>query len=252
MVQVVLIGISAGAATALLFASVASGSALSVPLFYLAPLPILIAAMGWSHWAALIAAVVAAVGLAAVFGWFFFIAFLIGIGLPAWWLGYLALLARPARGARPAGSSGIRSAIWCSGPRSSARAIVIAGMLTLGSDLDSFRSFVAQQPRTHAQAASRATSPRVPLTPDPSRLIDILVAVLPPAAAVLADHHQRRQSLACRAHREGFGPAAPSAIRSVGHAVSGLCAGADRRSRSRPRSCPASSASRPACSPRAC
>ena len=59
MIQVALIGVSAGAATALLFASVASGSALSVPLFYLAPLPILIAAMGWSHWAALIAAVVA-------------------------------------------------------------------------------------------------------------------------------------------------------------------------------------------------
>ena len=102
MVQVVLIGISAGAATALLFASVASGSALSVPLFYLAPLPILIAAMGWSHWAALIAAVVASAGLAAVFGSLFFIAFLIGIGLPAWWLGYLALLARPARHARRA------------------------------------------------------------------------------------------------------------------------------------------------------
>ena len=96
MMQLVLIGIGAGAATALLFASVASGSPLSVLLFYLAPLPILIAAMGWSHWAALIAAVVAAAGLAAVFGGFFFIAFLIGIGLPAWWLGYLALLARPA------------------------------------------------------------------------------------------------------------------------------------------------------------
>ncbi len=118
--QMVLIGISAGAATALLFASVASGSVLSVLLFYLAPLPILIAALGWSHWAALIAAVVASAGLAAVFGGFFFIAFLIGIGLPAWWLGYLALLARPAERRRPAGSNGIRSAIWCSGPRSSA------------------------------------------------------------------------------------------------------------------------------------
>ena len=92
MVHVVLIGISAGAATALLFASVASGSALSVPLFYLAPLPILIAAMGWSHWAALIAAVVAAAGLAAVFGWFFFIAFLVG-DRPA---GVVARLSRAA------------------------------------------------------------------------------------------------------------------------------------------------------------
>ena len=62
MMQIVLIGLGAGAAAALLFASVASGSPLSVLLFYLAPLPILIAALGWSHWAALIAAVVASAG----------------------------------------------------------------------------------------------------------------------------------------------------------------------------------------------
>src|SRR4051812_50170712 len=80
MMQVALIGVSAGAATALLFASVASGSALSVPLFYLAPLPILIAAMGWSHWAALIAAVVASAGPPAVVGTVFFIAFLVRVG----------------------------------------------------------------------------------------------------------------------------------------------------------------------------
>ena len=95
MTQLVLIGIGAGAATALLFASVASGSLISVLLFYLAPLPILIAALGWSHWAALIAAVFASAGLAAVFGSFMFAAFLFGIGLPAWWLGYLTLLGRP-------------------------------------------------------------------------------------------------------------------------------------------------------------
>src|SRR4051812_46947229 len=80
MVQLVLIGIGAGAATALLFASIASGSIISILLFYLAPLPILIAALGWSHWAALIAAVAASAALATVFGTFFFVAFLIGIG----------------------------------------------------------------------------------------------------------------------------------------------------------------------------
>ena len=47
MMQVVLIGLGAGAAAALLFASVASGSLISILLFYLAPLPILIAALGW-------------------------------------------------------------------------------------------------------------------------------------------------------------------------------------------------------------
>ena len=103
MVQLILIDIGAGAATALLFGSVASGSLLSVALFYLAPLPILIAALGWSHWAGLVAAVVAATGLAAVFNAFFFMAFLLGIGLPAWWLGYLALLARPTTNGAPGG-----------------------------------------------------------------------------------------------------------------------------------------------------
>ena len=42
MVQIALIGIAAGAAAALLFASVVSGSLVAVFLFYLAPLPLLI------------------------------------------------------------------------------------------------------------------------------------------------------------------------------------------------------------------
>ena len=48
MLQIVLVGLGAGAAAALLFASIASGSILATLLFYLAPLPILIAALGWS------------------------------------------------------------------------------------------------------------------------------------------------------------------------------------------------------------
>ena len=56
MMQIGLIGIGAGAAAALLFASVTTGSWLAVGLFYLAPLPIMIAGLGWSHWSALIAA----------------------------------------------------------------------------------------------------------------------------------------------------------------------------------------------------
>ena len=51
MLQIVFIGIGTGVAAALLFASVASGSILATLLFYLAPLPILIAGLGWSHWA---------------------------------------------------------------------------------------------------------------------------------------------------------------------------------------------------------
>jgi hypothetical protein len=189
MMQVALIGIGAGAATALLFVSVASGSALSVPLFYLAPLPILIAAMGWSHWAALIAAVVASASLAAVFGTFFFVAFMLGIGLPAWWLGYLALLARPATGATPDGLEWYPVGHLVFWAAIVGAAIVIAGMLTLGSDLDAFRSSLRSGLERMLKIPVRAPSSPDAAAPDisdPSRLIDILVAVLPPAAAVLA------------------------------------------------------------------
>ena len=123
MVQIFLIGVGAGAAAALLFASVASGSPLAVVLFYLAPLPILIAALGWSHYAALVAALAAAASLAAVFNSTLFIAFLIGIGLPAWWLGYLALLARPVANA-PGGIGATRFS--ASQPRSRSIATCVA------------------------------------------------------------------------------------------------------------------------------
>src|SRR5215471_13436650 len=117
-VQIGLVGLGAGACSALLFALMLSKSVVAIGLFYLSPLPILlvalgwihwagllvylsplpilIGALGWSHWAGLLAAVVAAVSLALALDNFYFLAFLISIGVPAWWLGYLALLARPA------------------------------------------------------------------------------------------------------------------------------------------------------------
>ena len=95
MMNLVLIGIGAGAAAALLFASVTSGALLSIPLFYLAPLPIMIAGLGWSHWAALIAAGIGSISLGLALGTVFFFGFLADAGIPAWWLGYLAMLARP-------------------------------------------------------------------------------------------------------------------------------------------------------------
>src|SRR5438552_18330424 len=95
MLQIVLVGLGAGAASALLFASVASGSLLATLLFCLAPLPILIAALGWNHWAGLVAGLAAAATLGMALEFHFFAVFLLGIALPAWWLSYLSLLARP-------------------------------------------------------------------------------------------------------------------------------------------------------------
>jgi hypothetical protein len=182
MVQLFLIGISAGAATALLFASVASGSPLSVLLFYLAPLPILIAAIGWSHWAALIAAVVASAGLAIVFGPLLFLAFLLGVGLPAWWLGYLALLARPATASDaiewyPAGHIVFWAAVLSA-------LVVIAAMLNLGTDEESFRASLRRGLERAVRFRGSAVE-QIPGVSNPDRLLDILVTVLPMAAAVV-------------------------------------------------------------------
>jgi hypothetical protein len=177
--QIALVGIGAGATSALMFASVASSSVLSIALFYVAPLPIMIAALGWSHWAAMIAALGAATTLAAVFGGMFFFAFLVGTGIPAWWLGYLAMLARPAADGGslewyPPG----RLVLWCA---ALATIVISIGILTFGTDIDTFRTEMRQ-------ALERIVEIRteVPGSVNRAQMFDFFVAVLPAAAAVVA------------------------------------------------------------------
>ena len=82
MMHLAVIGLGAGAAAALLFASVTSGTLLSIPLFYLAPLPIMIAGLGWGHWAALTAALAGSLALGIFFGAVFLFVFMVGAGIP--------------------------------------------------------------------------------------------------------------------------------------------------------------------------
>ena len=102
----ILVGLGAGAASALLFVSVVTGSILSLLLFYMAPLPILISGLGWSHWVGLVAGCTAAAAVGALLGINHFLTFLIAIALPAWWLSYLSMLARPV------GSNGSLTLEW--------------------------------------------------------------------------------------------------------------------------------------------
>jgi len=81
MMQIILVGLGAGAAAALLFASVVSGSIAAVVLFYLAPLPILIAALGWSHLAGLLAAASATAVVTMLAGDFFAAVAVIAFGV---------------------------------------------------------------------------------------------------------------------------------------------------------------------------
>src|ERR1700688_415258 len=141
MMQLGLIGIGAGAAAALLFASVTSGAWLSIVLFYLAPLPIMIAGLGWSHWAALTAAFAGALALGVAFSPVFFFTFLAGAALPAWWLCYLAMLARPV-----SNGGGAPTMEWYPPGRLVAWAAILAGLVVVvaipnfGIDAESFRN----------------------------------------------------------------------------------------------------------------
>lgn len=188
MMQIGLIGISAGAAAALLFASVTSGTLFSIPLFYLASLPIMIAGLGWSHWSALVGAVAAAAALGLFFGNTFLLAFLAGAGLPAWWLSYLTMLARPAAsGGNGAGPVALewyppgRLVVWAS---VLGAVVVLVAILNFGADVDSFRaglhSALARMLGVVADADGK------PPSKNAVELVDFLVVAIPPAAAVLA------------------------------------------------------------------
>jgi hypothetical protein len=186
MMQIVLIGLGAGAAAAFLFASIASGSPLSFLLANFALLPIMIAAVGWTHYAAIAAVAFATVGMWVTLGGTVAFAFLIGIGLPAWWIGYLALLGRPVSTPAgddiewyPVGRIVVWTAILSAG-------VVVVTMLRYGFDVAQMQSGLRRELERALRflAGSPAGSPlRLPNIRDPERLIDILVLIVPPMKA---------------------------------------------------------------------
>src|SRR5258705_1261917 len=93
MIAIVLIAIAAGSASALMFASIISGALISLLLFYLAPLPLMVAALGWLPLCTTIVEIAAATGLGAVFRLADRIAFAVTIALAAISLAYIAVLA---------------------------------------------------------------------------------------------------------------------------------------------------------------
>ncbi|MBS0246760.1 MAG: DUF2232 domain-containing protein [Proteobacteria bacterium] len=187
MLQFGFIGLGSGAAAALLFASVTSGTALSIPLAYLAPLPIMIAALGWSHWAALIGALAGGFAIWLFFGGLFSIGFLAGIGLPGWWLGYLTMLARPAGNGSPTALEWYppgRLVVWSA---AMAAALVLLTIVSVGFGADEFRQALRAALREVFRIAATESGASGPATfRDPGRLIDVLVVALPPATAVMA------------------------------------------------------------------
>jgi hypothetical protein len=190
MITSILIALAAGAASALMFASIISGALISLLLFYLAPLPLMVAGLGWGPLAASIGGISAGAGLGLMFGMPYLIAFVVTVALPAWWLGHLALLGRPVSDGTPAanGNAAIapvvewypigRILLWIAG---FAALTTMAALLTLGTD---GASIVGALKR----GLLRVMGPREgkPVDGDIDSLIDALVMIAPAAAALVA------------------------------------------------------------------
>jgi len=142
-----LLGIGAGLVSALLFASVSTGTLLGLfVLFFLSPMPVAIAGLGWGWPASAAAAgigtlVVAVVGTgrAALF-------YALALGLPTAVLSYLLLLSRPAAVSRPDQDQEQASLEWYPIGRAVAWAALWAGvlgamaLLTTGTDIAGLRA----------------------------------------------------------------------------------------------------------------
>ena len=143
MIVTVAIAIAAGVASALMFASISSGALISLVLFNLAPLPLMVAAIGWGPLTAAVGGVAAATAFGLLFGMPFAMAYATTAALPAWWLGHLALLGRQVANAAP-GESGAtppanamewyptgRLLLWIAGI---AALLAFVTLLTIGTD----------------------------------------------------------------------------------------------------------------------
>jgi hypothetical protein len=187
MIAFFLIALAAGGASALMFASIISGALISLVLFYLAPLPLMVATLAWGPLCGTIGGIAAAAGLGVMFGLPYCLAFAITVALPAWWLGHLALLGRPASHAPGLSPSAAAAAIeWYPVGRILvwitifASLSTMAALLTLGTDAaaitDSLRQFMLRILEQRDAAVDA----------DTERLIDSLVIVAPAAAAGIA------------------------------------------------------------------
>lgn len=173
------IALAAGAASALLAAGVAAGSMLAVPLFYLAPLPVMIAGLAFSPVAAGLAVLVACVGLLIGFGGHFVGAYVLGLGGPAFGLSYAALLARADPAARdglvwfPVSQLVLLAALFAT------IGIAVALFMTAGSH-EAYMEAVGRAFEALMQASGGMA---VPPGADNAVMGEMVARILPPVAA---------------------------------------------------------------------
>jgi hypothetical protein len=116
----------------------------------------------------------------------FFAAFLVGIAAPAWWLGYLALLARPGAAGSGADLEWYppgRLVLWAAGLGA---VVVTIALFQVGTDEESIRNGLkAALERIFRQQTGTAAGEPLNFLgiTEPERLLDLFAVVMPPVAA---------------------------------------------------------------------
>jgi hypothetical protein len=147
-----------------------------------------VAALGWGPLCATIGGITAAIGLGAIFGLPYCIAFAVAIALPAWWLGHLALLGRPmAHQASPDNGAAPatpvlewypvgRILLWIAG---FAALTTMSVLLTLGTNAATITAVIGR-------GLLLVWRPDDASNEETRRAIDAVASIAPAAAAVVA------------------------------------------------------------------
>jgi Predicted membrane protein (DUF2232) len=186
MIAIIAIALAAGAASALMFASTMSGALISLVLINLAPLPLMVAAIGWGPLSAAIGGVAAAGVLGVLIGLPYAGAYTVAAALPAWWLGHLVMLVRPVAPPAHAGNGAApappvlewyppgRLLLWIAG---FAVLTTMVGLLVRGGDNAAISANVRSGPLRMLRIQGEQSA-------DVERAIDLFVSAVPTVAAI--------------------------------------------------------------------
>jgi hypothetical protein len=189
-----LIGLAAGAGlvSALLFGVVVTGAPAGMLLCYLAPLPIIIVALGWHHLVGLLGVAIGAIAISLLVRPTAGMAFAIAPAFPAWFLAYLALTRRfptnpqLAPGAGPAWVPPGTLLLWTG---LAGAFVAVAAALALGrGDYPAFEGTLREATETLLRVdfglGGQNASPS-PQGMSPATLANLLVSIFPSITAAV-------------------------------------------------------------------
>lgn len=181
-----IIGAGSGVISAALFASAATATALAGVLFYLAPLPLFLAGLGWGGRAAIVAALSGTAVVAASLGVGTAALYALTFAAPATLLTHLVLLSRPVA-ALDESAGGLE---WYPPGRLVAWAAVLAGLLAgilvlaLGYDQETYRESI-REILSHSALKELDRDGTLLTEENIANLANVLARALPAAFAIV-------------------------------------------------------------------